>query len=561
MGGRSVRAPATALSSLVIAAATAGAAGGCRNATEVKVVVTTDFGCAGLRHVTVTVGNIGSQLESLPPTSTSTECTGDGYAGTIVVVPRNGTSATLGIRVIAGYQSEDAEACMPAPMSDPPSYGSGCIVARRAINYIDHTAITVPVVMHSSCSGVACPEDQTCLNGGCVPALVDPGKCLGNDCGEGSLGDGGTMADAGPGAVYVAAGTQHTCAVLGDGTVECWGYNADGELGTGTSGPNSTKPVPVMGLTGVTAIAAGTNFTCAVHDTQGAVSCWGTNNFHALGVGVNVQSSPTPVATSLTNATAVAAGAGHACALLGDRSVKCWGLNMQQQTGTGVPMGSVAVPTPVQNLNAPVIKLTAGQQHTCVIAAASGSATVPAYCWGDNTAGETGSASGATVQGTPALVQGGVSFSALAAGGNFTSGVATMTGEVYVWGDDSNGALGIGYFSPATRGSPGPVSMLPSGYVDVAAGANHLCALSGAGDVQCWGRGMNGALGDGMATDSSVPVKVVGLTGPATQVAVGAAHTCAIVAGAVECWGDNTDGQLGDGTTMQRSTPVPVPLP
>jgi alpha-tubulin suppressor-like RCC1 family protein len=93
--------------------------------------------------------------------------------------------------------------------------------------------------------------------------------------------------------------------------------------------------------------------------------------------------------------------------------------------------------------------------------------------------------------------------------------------------------------------------------VAVSAGYDHACALTATGTVECWGANDSGQLGDGSATDRAAPV-AVSLPAPASQVASGYSHTCALAAGRVYCWGDNAFGEIGDGTTTGRRLPVLV---
>jgi len=167
----------------------------CRAPTEIEVVVTTDFDCADLKDVTVTVGTLGDALESAPPTSTSTSCSA-GSVGTIVVVPSGSDHAEIGIKVVGGFGVKQAEACAPAPGSSPPDYGVGCIVARRALDFTPHTPLTVPVVLRADCNGITCRETQTCVQGLCVAAsLASPSACSSPaGCGECDLVDGGCAA-------------------------------------------------------------------------------------------------------------------------------------------------------------------------------------------------------------------------------------------------------------------------------------------------------------------------------------------------------------------------------
>ena len=139
----------------------------------------------------------------------------------------------------------------------------------------------------------------------------------------------------------------------------------------------------------------------------------------------------------------------------------------------------------------------------------------------------------------------------IAAGGAHTCATASG-GLVICWGRNVNGELGDG--TAAARLTPVRVSNL-SGAVTVGAGDNHSCAALLNGLVQCWGANSAGQLGDGTNTARRTPVVVTGVTG-AVAVTGGSAHTCALInTGTVRCWGQNTYGQLGDGTNNSRNTP------
>ncbi len=144
----------------------------------------------------------------------------------------------------------------------------------------------------------------------------------------------------------------------------------------------------------------------------------------------------------------------------------------------------------------------------------------------------------------------------IAGGEGFTCGLTTA-GAVKCWGNNESGQLGNG--STTESATPVDVTGLASGVVRIAAGGSHACALTGDGALKCWGNNGRGQLGDGTGTNSSTPVEVVGMGSGVAGVVAGLVHTCAwTMAGDASCWGRNLEGQLGDGTTTDRLTPVGV---
>ncbi|HRA33827.1 MAG TPA: RCC1 repeat-containing protein, partial [Acidimicrobiales bacterium] len=188
------------------------------------------------------------------------------------------------------------------------------------------------------------------------------------------------------GVVQVAPGGDHTCALFDDGSVACWGNNASGQLGDGTT-TNATAPVTVTGLTNVTSVTAGGSHTCATRSNN-TVACWGNNASGQLGNGTTTNAT-TPVTASVTNATSVTAGSGHTCATRTNYTVACWGNNAAGQLGDGTTTNATT-PVTVTGLIDPtdptrVTSVTAGGSHTC---ATRSNNTVA--CWGNNAAGQLG---------------------------------------------------------------------------------------------------------------------------------------------------------------------------
>jgi alpha-tubulin suppressor-like RCC1 family protein len=382
----------------------------------------------------------------------------------------------------------------------------------------------------------------------------------------------------------VAAGGDHTCALSQAGAVECWGANTYGELGDGTTG-NRFKPAPVLDLSsGVAAIAAGSNHTCALL-TTGGVKCWGYNRYGQLGNGTATgaeTANPEPVDVSglQSGVIAITAGGAHTCALLQTGGVKCWGWNRRGQIGDGQDCSTSQcrrlVPTDVTGLASGVVAIDAGIYHTCAVLA-----TGAVKCWGQNDLGQVGAATGSPCLNeqlaplacapVPVDVPGLSGVTAVAAGYGHTCALLA-SGGVKCWGDNSSGQLGDGGACGNDCGSPVDVSGLPAARA-IAAGSQHTCALTRV--ASCWGDNEHGQLGNGDSpNDAFTPVAVCAeascasicipetTCGPlsgASAIALGTNHSCAEVGGdQLKCWGDNSAGQVGDSQGCGTSCDTPV---
>ena len=259
---------------------------------------------------------------------------------------------------------------------------------------------------------------------------------------NGQLGDGSTVNSSSSVAVTgidgitniataVAAGGSHSCAVLSDGTVRCWGWNGKGQLGNGTL-TQSPTPVAVNGIDGInniaTAVAAGGSHSCARLST-GKVLCWGSNANGQLGNGNSTPQFTSPVTVSgIATAVSIAAGTGHNCALLTDGTVKCWGLNADGQLGNGTTTDSLlpVTVTGIDGINGIAVEIAAGGSHSCALLS---DGTVK--CWGLNADGQLGSGTKSSSS-TPVTVSGiNNNASAIAAGGSHSCArLSTDTGTV-----------------------------------------------------------------------------------------------------------------------------------
>jgi alpha-tubulin suppressor-like RCC1 family protein len=346
-------------------------------------------------------------------------------------------------------------------------------------------------------------------------------------------------------AMAIAAGYNHTCALLTSGKVKCWGLNDKGQLGDG-GWTNRTAPTEVEGLTGVTAIAAGGSHACAL--SSGGVKCWGENLSGQLGDGTHADSAtPVDVAGLSNGVAAIAAGGGHTCALMDRGAVRCWGWNGDGQLGDGTNIDR-SIPEPVDAAGTLFYAITAGYKHTCALTTSAG-----VKCWGENGSGQLGDGTHAN-RAEPAEVVGlRTTVESLSLGEAHTCALM-YNHALQCWGDNLFGQLGVDTVKDSAF--PMPVAGLADGVLAVSAGSGHTCALTDAG-AECWGRNYFGQLGNGTNENSSRPVVVVGFSLTVAAVATGGNHTCGLTAGGgVRCWGSNAFGQLGDGTTANRSTPV-----
>jgi alpha-tubulin suppressor-like RCC1 family protein len=402
----------------------------------------------------------------------------------------------------------------------------------------------------------------------CAIAAGGQARCWGNNT-YGQLGDNSTITRRTPANVFglgsgvtaIDAGIYHTCAAVAGGALQCWGRNSQGQLGNNTT-TSSSAPVAVVGLdTGVTAVAAGSQHTCAL--AGDGVKCWGSNSSGQLGDGTTARKLvPVNVILLPPGAIAIAAGSAFSCALvpsadgslpLSGGGTMCWGWNTFGQLGDGTTSSSTT-PVQVSGLTTGVMGISAGAGHVCTaINSAAGAAT---KCWGHNDYGQLGDGT-TTRRSVPVYTLGlEADMRALEAGWRHTCAL-TVGGGVRCWGNNTFGQLGDGTMEP--RGAPVDVGGLDGEVRGIAVGAYHTCALGVDGWVKCWGYNVDGELGNGITTPSSTPVGVTGLASGVTASAAGWYHTCALLSGGgIRCWGSNEFGQLGDGTHNASLTPTPV---
>lgn len=237
----------------------------------------------------------------------------------------------------------------------------------------------------------------------------------------------------------------------------------------------------------------------------------------------------------------------HTCAVV-DGGLQCWGASESAQVGDGLIAWRSPRPIAVVAAGGGVTAVAAGGVHTCAVV------NDQAMCWGGNIWAQTGArrpyfvVAPRRVAGLPGPAQ------HIAAGAHHTC--ATSGGSLWCWGRNGDGRVGIpGCDNPKPlakcKADPVRVEGLSGEITALALGRAHSCAVAG-GVAQCWGANDRGQLGDGSTAPRSTPAPVRGITGAVTAVAAGGDHTCALAGGKVVCWGANDRGQLGDGTAEDR---------
>ncbi|HYI02318.1 RTX toxin [Hyalangium sp.] len=349
------------------------------------------------------------------------------------------------------------------------------------------------------------------------------------------------------GLASVVAGGTHSCARLTTGGMRCWGRGNEGQLGYGnttTYGSTADKLPYTAGtipsLERALQMDTGTQHTCALFD-NGQVACWGRNLEGQLGynttaaVGDNESVASYGYVNVGGNSSRIAVGGKHTCAVLDTGNVRCWGQNSRGQLGygsftiTNPFIGDNEAPYTVGDVilgGALVADVVAGDEHTCVLLRDGN-----VRCWGRNLEGQLGYGRSDDIGDneiplTTNLNFNGATVRQLAAGANHTCALLT-NGAVRCWGQNNYGQLGIPelYTTAVSFNNWGDIASetpysLQTTYGDVNLGAGRV----------------------------------------ALQISTGANHTCATLdTGAVVCWGDNRNGELGLGDAVLRDAPPTVP--
>ena len=345
-------------------------------------------------------------------------------------------------------------------------------------------------------------------------------------------------------------GAFNSCALTEDGEAWCWGANEYCETGVAPCSAVVSSPARVPTTLRFREMAPGNEFTCGLA-LDGAAWCWGRNDLGELGTGTNADSQIPAAVTGGHRFVALRGVFSHVCGLTSVGDVWCWGSNSRGQLGASDDPRSSSTPLRVRGSQR-FVQLEVGEEHSCGLTAAG-----QAWCWGENSDGESGDGSGID-RSSPVAVADAHVFDALSLG-SFHSCGRKPTGETWCWGWNTNGQVGDG--SRVSRLRPVRISGTDQ-FVSLHAFGWSTCALLANGEARCWGENAEGELGDGTTTDRLTPTNTLGSRRFRTLTHGGAFHMCGQSLERVwSCWGWNEWGQIGDGTRTNRLTPVLLPIP
>jgi alpha-tubulin suppressor-like RCC1 family protein len=232
----------------------------------------------------------------------------------------------------------------------------------------------------------------------------------------------------------IASGNFHTCALLGNGSIRCWGNNTYGQLGSGVTSESEAVPVYVKGITDAVRIGLGGFHSCAIVK-DGTVECWGRNSELQVGAPAFSESVTTPtIIAGVTNALTLSAGGTYSCALT-NKSVKCWGSGVNGLLGDGKNL-SRANAEVVTALGEGPLSIGAGYNHACAIVSNRGASNGGAKCWGVGLAGSPDTNMPVNVQGLS------IGATEVVSGNKFSCARAGIS--IKCWGDNTFGQLGDG---------------------------------------------------------------------------------------------------------------------
>jgi alpha-tubulin suppressor-like RCC1 family protein len=394
----------------------------------------------------------------------------------------------------------------------------------------------------------------------------------------------------------ITLGDYHTCALLNDDKLKCWGYNGNGELGLGLNttaaigndpgemGDNLQYANLGTDFTKVLKVYASTYSSCALLDNN-QVKCWGYNPYGNLGNGTtngagvyNYEMGDNLIPVNFgtgRSASDLFFGYYANCSKLDNQQVKCWGYNAYGNLGLGHLFNVGRSPMSLGD-NLPHLNLGSGLQIQKVFIGTFSSCALlsnqKVKCWGQFYRGDANQSLGDAVgEVTPSIppikLPTGITFKEIKSFSNFNCG-KTNEDKLLCWGINSVGQLGLEHTK-----SPFGFSEISTGdnfaYTDLGTGLTvkyfstgdlHSCAILSDNTLKCWGPADYGKIGSsgnkgsaGNTMGDNLPTVSLGTVSYPVEVSAGYHHTCVLFAnGKVKCFGYNPYGELGLGDNVQR---------
>lgn len=341
----------------------------------------------------------------------------------------------------------------------------------------------------------------------------------------------------------ISAGLTHTCAVLSDGTLWCWGNNDKGQLGLGNT-INQSSPARVGSASNWRSVSAGSgSSTCAVN-TSNELFCWGFNFSGQTGVSsaTNPVTSPTKVTALGASVQSVSVGGTSVCVVTTAGGVMCWGSNSEGKVGKAIAIGaSTHTPVAVTNLSGSYTSVAVGDYGACALRNDKN-----AYCWGSDLWGQRGDDAATTAtDADPTLVAAGEAVVGLMAGPASNCLIIERNGAVRCWGQNESNYLSTMSDNRTTPVIASAVPFFGNTGRGFSIGSNFACMLTNLdGSVKCGG--VDSIMGDGATGRVTNAPSGTGYL----AVTVGNVHGCAIRSDRrLVCWGLNSYGQIGTGST------------
>jgi alpha-tubulin suppressor-like RCC1 family protein len=393
---------------------------------------------------------------------------------------------------------------------------------------------------------IATGAQHTCK----ILALQRTVFCWGDNT-YGQLGDGSTTTRANPVQVlmsngtplkakFISAGYAHTCAILQDNTIACWGANTFGQLGNGTRAVAQARPVIVISnpstgrkkLYARDKITLGADHSCAFASTQTNASlsnsftwCWGSNNLGQLSTGNTTTNSDGAYIVTISGTqklpaiSNISSGADRTCAItLSDGQVWCWGFDHWYTTyGKSTKTRATKIRNVKNNLLNDMQLVAVGHDHSC-----AQSKSNQVWCWGENESGQLGNNRTFNSYARAGLVKlrNGTNLSnvyAIDAGLDHTCALYldNKASKLACWG--YNELFQLGNSTDNFARSPTVVARLPTTLAAISAGGNHSCVithlLTTNSRMFCWGHNMYGQIGKGDYVTSAIPSTIKFLSG------------------------------------------------